>query len=51
MGKGPKKGGSRLLPRGGGYLTSYQEVLGGGGQQFNVHFKSVPWLKVGKTVK
>lgn len=50
-GKGTKEGGFKAIGERGGYLTSYQEVFGGGSQQFNVHFKSVSLLKVGKTVK
>lgn len=49
-GKGTKEGGFKAIGERGGYLTSYQEVWGGG-QQFNVHFKSVPLLKVGKRVR
>ena len=48
-GEGP--GYLRLARGGGGLFNFVSRSLGRGGQQFNVHFKSVPLLKVGKTVK
>lgn len=51
-GKGTKEGGFKAIgERGGGLFNFVSRSLGRGGQQFNVHFKSVPLLKVGKTVK